>query len=145
MSTKIVVGLDGSGSGTRALSYAKKLAKLIGDTELIVIYVVEWSPYTFHTPQENEERHLRRQEEIKAAQERMIDPAVAALEGEGFKARGMVKHGDVADVLNHVAIEEHADQIVVARSSEGGFAKRLFGTSTGNLVMSASVPVTVVG
>ena len=58
--------------------------------------------------------------------------------------RGVVKHGDVADTLDRIAVEEGADQIVVARSSEGGFVKRIFGSSTANLVMNASVPVTVV-
>jgi nucleotide-binding universal stress UspA family protein len=43
-----------------------------------------------------------------------------------------------------VADEEKAEQIIVSRSSEGGFAKRIFGSAASNLVMHASVPVTVV-
>lgn len=145
MSAKIVIGLDGSGSGERAVAFAKKQAKQIGKCELIVVYVIEWSPYSFQTPEENEQRHKRREEEIAAASSRVVTPAVDALKAEGFSARGVVKHGDVADLLNSVAVEEGADQIVVARASEGGFASRLFGSSTANLVMTATVPVTVVG
>lgn len=145
MSAKIVIGLDGTDSGSRAVSYAKKLATLIGTCELIVVYVIEWSPYSFQTPEENEQRHKRREEEITAALERVVNPAVTSLEAEGFAARGVVKHGDVADLLNRVAVEAGADQIIVARGSEGGFVSRVFGTSTANLVMTASVPVTVVG
>lgn len=144
MSAKIVIGLDGSGSGERAVAYAKKQAKHIGDCELIAVYVIEWSPYTFQTPEENEQRHKRREEEIAAAESRIISPVVKALKAEGFSARGVVKHGHVADLLNSVAVGEGADQIVVARSSEGGFSSRVFGTSTANLVMTAEVPVTVV-
>ncbi|MGB5215362.1 MAG: universal stress protein [Anderseniella sp.] len=145
MSAKIVIGLDGSGSGERAVAFAKKQAKQIGKCELIVVYVIEWSPYSFQTPEENEQRHKRREEEIAAASSRVVTPAVDALKAEGFSAHGVVKHGDVADLLNSVAVEEGADQIVVARASEGGFASRLFGSSTANLVMTATVPVTVVG
>ena len=145
MSAKIVIGLDGSGSGERAVAYAKKQAKQIGTCELIAVYVIEWSPYSFQTPEENEQRHKRREEEIAAASSRVVAPAVDALKAEGFSAHGVVKHGDVADLLNSVAVEEGADQIVVARASEGGFASRLFGSSTANLVMTATVPVTVVG
>ena len=145
MSAKIVIGLDGSGSGERAVAYARKQAKLIGDCELIAVYVIEWSPYNFQTPEENEERHKRRNEEIAAAESRIVSPAVKKLKGDGFSARGIVKHGHVADLLNSVAVEEGADQIVVARSSDGGLASRVFGTSTANLVMTAAVPVTVVG
>ena len=145
MSAKIVIGLDGSGSGERAVAFAKKQAKQIGKCELIAVYVIEWSPYSFQTPEENEQRHKRREEEIAAAESRVVAPAVKAIKADGFSARGVVKHGDVADLLNAVAVEEDADQIVVARTSEGGFASRLFGSSTANLVMTATVPVTVVG
>ncbi len=145
MTTKLVIGLDGHGSGDRALAYAKRMAKLIGDCELLIVYVIEWSPYSFQTAEENAVRHKRREQEISTATERVINPAVSALSAESINARGVVRHGDVADTLNAICLEEGADQLIVSRSSEGGFAKRLFGSSTANLVMSASVPVTVVG
>ena len=144
MTTKIVVGLDGHGSGERALAHATRLARLIGGCELIVVYVIEWSPYSFQTAEENAERHKRREQEISTAMTRMVDPTLAKLKAEDIAARGLVRHGDVASILMAIADEEHADQIVVSRSSEGGFAKRIFGSATSNLVMSASVPVTVV-
>ena len=145
MTTKLVIGLDGHGSGERAVAFAKRTAELIGDCELLVVYVIEWSPYSFQTPEENAERHKRREEEISMAMSRVVEPAVAALTGSGAKARGIVRHGDVAETIIAIAKEEKADQIVVSRSSEGGFTKRIFGSATSNLVMSASVPVTVVG
>ncbi len=145
MTTTLVVGLDGEGSGDRALAYAKRMAGLIDDCTLLIVYVIEWSPYSFQTAEENAMRHKRREEEIATAMSRVIDPAVAALTKEGVKAKGMVRHGDVADALDAISLEVKADQIIVSRSSEGGFAKRIFGSSTANLVMNASVPVTVVG
>lgn len=145
MATKLVVGLDGHGSGDRALAYATQLAKLIGECELLVVYIIEWSPYSFQTAEENAQRHKRREEEIDTAISRIVDPAVVELTKAGMTARGIVRHGDVAKTLNAISIEETANQIVISRSSEGGFAQRIFGSSTANLVMSASVPVTVVG
>ncbi len=145
MTTKLVIGLDGHGSGDRALAYGKGMADLIGDCELLIVYVIEWSPYSFQTAEENAQRHKRREEEISTATDRVVAPAVKNLEAAGIKARGMVRHGDVASILNAVSLEENAQQIIVSRSSEGGFTKRLFGSSTANLVMSSSVPVTVVG
>ena len=56
----------------------------------------------------------------------------------------MVRHGDVADILNTIAVEAGAEQIIVARTSEGGLVQRIFGSSTVKLVTHASVPVTVV-
>ncbi|SHF06726.1 Nucleotide-binding universal stress protein, UspA family [Ruegeria intermedia] len=144
MTAKIVIGLDGTETGERALEFAKTLAKRIGECELIVAYVIEWSPYTFQTPEENALRHKRREEEIALANSRVVEPAVAALKAEGFNARGVVRHGDVAETLNAITVENGASQIVVGRSSADGFKKRIFGSSTQNLVMHADVPVTVV-
>lgn len=144
MSETIVVGLDGHASGERALEYAKRMANLIGDSELVLVYVIEWSPYSFQTAQENAERHNRREQEINTALERVINPALENLKKANLNANGIVRHGDVADTLNAIANENDAQQIIVARSSEGGFSKRIFGSSTTNLVMSADVPVTVI-
>jgi nucleotide-binding universal stress UspA family protein len=145
MPTKLLIGLDGANSGGRALAHAKRLASLIGDCEIIVAYVIEWSPFSFQTAEENATRHKRREEELKIANERIINPALEQLKADGYSASGVVRHGDVADTLNVLAVENGAEQIIVCRSSEGGFAKRIFGSSTGNLVMNASVPVTVIG
>lgn len=145
MSVKLTVGLDGAETGDRALAFAKELAGRIDGCELIIAYVIEWSPFTFQTPEENATRHKRREEELAIAHSRIVDPAVKALTDEGFKAVGVVRHGDVATTLNKITVENGSSQIIVGRASEAGFAKRIFGSSTQNLVMHADVPVTVVG
>ena len=145
MTVKIVVGVDGGGTGDRALDYAKELAGIIGDCELLVAYVIEWSPFTFQTPEENAQRHKRREEELEIARTRIVEPAVKTLTDAGFTATGVCRHGDVAETLNAITVENGGKQIVVGRVSEGGIAKRIFGSSTQNLVMNADVPVTVVG
>lgn len=144
MTTKIVIGLDGTETGERAIAFAKDLAKLIGSCELLVVYVIEWSPYTFQTPEENALRHKRREEEVDLATSRIVTPAVDTLKAAGFAARGVVRHGDVAETLNTITVENGGSQIVVGRSSADGIKKRIFGSSTQNLVMHAEVPVTVV-
>ena len=145
MTAKIVIGFDGTETGERALDFAMEQAKRAGTSELLVLYVIEWSPFTFQTPEENEQRHKRREEEIELATTRIIEPAVAKLKDAGFEAKGFVRHGDVAETLNRFTVENGGAQIVVGRVSASGFTKRLFGSSTQNLVMHADVPVTVVG
>ena len=141
---KLVIGLDGQSSGEKALEFAKSLAAKAEGCELIVVYVIEWSPFSFQTPEENAERHKRREEEIATAHERVVEPAVANLKAAGLNARAIVRHGDVADTIDNIAHSEGASQIIVARSSAGGLTSRIFGSSTANLVMNARVPVTVV-
>ena len=141
---KLVIGLDGQSSGEKALDFAKSLATSMETCELIVVYVIEWSPFSFQTAEENAQRHKRREEEISVAMERVVNPAVASLTDAGLVARAIVRHGDVADTIDAIAHEEGAGQIIVARSSDNGLTSRIFGSSTANLVMSARVPVTVV-
>jgi hypothetical protein len=43
---KLVIGLDGHGSGDHALAFAKDLAAHMSDCEIIVVYVIEWSPFS---------------------------------------------------------------------------------------------------
>jgi nucleotide-binding universal stress UspA family protein len=145
MTVKIVIGLDGTDTGERALAFATDLASKMEGCALLAVYVIEWSPFTFQTAEENATRHKRREEEIALATSRIVEPAVKALNDAGFEASGMVRHGDVAETLNRITVEQGGSQIIVGRASSDGFTKRIFGSSTQNLVMHADVPVTVVG
>lgn len=145
MTVRITVGLDGTDTGGRALAFAQDLASRMEECEIIVAYVIDWSPFTFQTAEENEQRHNRRETEIEIATSRVVAPAVKTLTDAGFNAYGVVQHGDVAETLNRITLEHKASQIIVGRVSNDGFTKRFFGSSTQNLVMHADVPVTVVG
>lgn len=142
--TTLVVGLDGSPAGDKALAFAKKQAKQIGDCEITICYVIEWSPFSFQTPEENEQRHSRREQELKIANERVLDPALSTTKTDGIHASGVVRHGDVAEILADVAEETGAAQIVVGRVGARGLKDRVFGSVSGRLVASATVPVTII-
>ncbi len=138
-----LVGIDDSECSRRALEFAQQRARVF-NSRLILVYVIEWSPYTFNTPEENEQRHKRREEEISLAHSSVLDPALSALKGAGIEAEGIVRHGNVADVLNGLAVEHNADQIVVGRVGASGLTSLIFGSVTSKLVQVAAVPVTVV-
>lgn len=142
--TTLIVGLDGSEAGTRALDFAKARAKLIGECRIVLVYVIEWSPFSFQTAEENEKRHARREEELQLAHERVVDPAVKKSEAEGCTVEGVVLHGDVADILEGLAKKRGAAQIIVGRMGERNMKERLFGGVTGRLVAASSVPITVI-
>lgn len=143
MPGKIVVGYDASDASTRALNFAVERAKAEG-TGVIIAHVLEWSPYSFLTPEEIEERHKRRSEELKRAEEAVVAPAVKALADSGLQVETAMKFGHIADTLCRIANEEGASQIVVARTGETGLASRIFGSVAGSLIQSAPVPVTIV-
>ena len=71
-------------------------------------------------------RHSRREEEIALANSRVVEPAVSALQAAGFSASGVVRHGDVAETLNNITVENGGVQIIVGRTSSDGFHKTHF-------------------
>ena len=142
--TTFVVGLDGSDAGARALAFAKDRAKADGACTIVLCYVIEWSPFSFQTAEENEQRHKRREEEISMARERVLDPAIAHASADGFTVEGIVRHGDAAEILDALAQEHGAKQIIIGRVGTRGLKERIFGGVTGRLMATASVPVTII-
>ena len=111
---------------------------------LELIYVIEWSPFTFQTAEENEQRHKRREAEIATATASVVEPALKQIRDQGLEANGIVRHGNVGEVLSQVANELDAKQIVVGRIGESAMRALVFGSVTSKLIQLAKVPVTVV-
>ncbi|MFU8840842.1 MAG: universal stress protein [Nitriliruptoraceae bacterium] len=142
MAKVLLVGVDGSDAGGRALAFAAGRARDLGAT-LVLAHVIPWSPYSFNTPEENEQRHERRKQELAAARAQLLEPAQRDV-GDGVEVVLVAKHGDRAELLNHLAREYDADHIIVGRTGEGRMRSRLFGSVPSTLTQIADVPVTVV-
>jgi nucleotide-binding universal stress UspA family protein len=143
MSQTILVGIDGTKENRRAVDYAVKWAQK-SNAKLILAYVIKWSPYSFQTPEENEARHKRREEEIQIVSERVLDPMLKSLESEGIEIIGVVRHGQVADSLIYLANKHAATDIVVGRIGESGVKTLLFGSVVAKLIQLTHIPVTIV-
>ena len=143
MTDIFLVGIDGSECGRRAADFAAVHAKHAG-AHLIVAYVIEWSPYTFNTPEENELRHKRREEEIARAQSQVLEPMLAEFKKAGVAADGVVRHGHAAETLAQLADEHKASQIFIGRRGVSKLQALLFGSVAGSLVQISTIPVTVV-
>ncbi|WP_432448187.1 universal stress protein [Aliiroseovarius marinus] len=143
MPHKIVVGYDGSDSANAALAFATDLAKAQGGN-IVVAHVLEWSPYSFLTPSELEERHKRRGEELERAEAAILAPAVERLKDSGLQIDTALKYGNIATTLGDIANACGADQIVIGRNGEPGLSSRVFGSVAISLAQAAPVPVTIV-
>ncbi len=143
MCNSVLVAVDGSEGGARALEYAKDRAKL-GGAKIIVGYVIECAPYTFNTPEENAERHMRREQEIEKATTSVVAPAEAMLTSEGVACETVVQHGAPAETLLKLAEKHDVKQIVIVRRGQAGIKNLIFGSVAGNLIQTSPVPVVVV-
>ena len=143
MSDTFLVGVDGSEGSMRAAQFAVDRAKRM-NTRLVVAYVIEWSPYSFNTPEENEQRHQRREQEISTAKEKVLDPLLEGIKAQSVETVGIVRHGHIAEVMIGVAKEYNALGMFVGRLGTTTLKTMLFGSVTSNLVQSSPIPVTVV-
>ena len=143
MSSRYVVACDGSPASGRALRCAITQAKLTG-ASLILAHVLEWSPYSFLTPEELEQRHQRRQLELARAREALIEPLVAAVTDEAVEVEAVIRYGHVAETLVIIAEEEAASQMFIGRTGHSDLAARLFGSVAATMAQLAPVPCTIV-
>ncbi len=141
--SRFLVGIDGSECGDRALDAARAHAAS-ADAELLVCYVISWSPFTFSTAQENAERHRRREEELSVARTKILEPRLESLGKAGVQARGLARHGHPAKTLTALADEHEVDMVIIGRSGDSPMKTRFFGGTAAALVQTASCPVLVV-
>lgn len=143
MANIFVAAYDGSPSGRRAVDYAVAQAKSAG-ASVVVAHVLEWSPYSFLTPEEIAERHKRRGEELKRAETAVMAPLAAELAKSGVSVATEIKYGHVAETLCDIARDHGASQIFIGRTGQSSIVERLFGSVAGSLAQIAPVPCTIV-
>ena len=142
MTDTYIVGVDGTSQASRAVKYAADRAAKSG-AKVHLVHVIEWSPYSFHTPEELAERRGRREQEIARA-EALVKPIAEELSGSGVDASYEVQHGNAGDLLCSIATDKGDSQIIIGRTGDSGLAQRLLGGLAMTLVQVAPVPVTIV-
>ena len=143
MSKVLLVGVDCSDCSNRALEYAAKAAEK-SKLQMIVVHVIDWSPFSFNTPKENEERHQRREAELDRAHSEIVDPVVSDLRQQGLYVRGVIRHGHPAETINALAQEFGATNIIIGKTGSSRLKTQLFGSVANTLVQISELPVTVV-
>lgn len=138
-----LIGIDGSNEGQRAADFAAARALQCG-ARLVLAYVIEWSPYSFHSAEELATRHQRRETEIERAKTEVLEPIRDRLMASGLHVSAEVRHGHPAKTMVELAHETGARQIFIGRKGSTGLGSMLFGSVAGTLVQIAPVPVTVV-
>lgn len=142
MAEVVVVGVDGSEPGVRAVRFAA--SHLSGEGgRVVLVHVVPWSPYAITTAEDNEERPARRRQEVEAG-EALLAPLLEEVRAGGVPVEGVVRHGHPAEVIVSVARDHGAAHVVVGRVGQSRVRTLLFGSTPSHLVQISPTPVTVV-
>lgn len=148
MYSRILVPLDGSEMGERALAHAQTLAKLGGGT----VYLIRvFTRHPGSAPAAGSRSlaaaaELARQleeAEISAAEE-YLEHTAADLQGEGIKVETAVHEGQAHEHILEYARQEHVDLIVMSTHGHSGLKRMLLGSITDRVIREGEVPVLVV-
>lgn len=143
MAETVLVGVDQGEASTRAVEFATDRA-LRNGWKVLLVHVINWSPYTVMSNEDNAERHTRRQEEISFAQDHVIAPMLAIVEAAGVPVETVIRHGRPSDTILDLAATHDVVHIIVGRLGDAGLREAIFGSVASRLVQHADVPVTVV-
>ena len=138
-----VVAYEGDESDSSLLDFAIARAKK-NDARIVLAHILEWSPYKFLTPEELEERHKRRGEELNRAETDIVAPALDKIRSAGVEADAVLKHGNVIDLLVSISAEAGASMVFCGRSGSNSVAARLFGSVPMGLAQISVVPIVIV-
>lgn len=143
----VLVGVDRSEGAKRAVRFALERAR-VNSWRVTLVYVINWSQYSFRPPGDNEARPRARRDEIQRAQHEVIDSLLDCAEfkglSDGISIDSLIRHGRPSEVLAELADEGRHDVIVVGRTGESNLRMAIFGSTSNRLVQHASVPVVVV-
>lgn len=139
MSTKIVVGVDGSEPSARAVEWCAKYAEGLG-AEVVAVHVIEIPVYaapmlplpTLTAEGREEIRDLTAREWC------------AALTKANVPHRVLLLDGTPAEALMRAADAEKADLVVTGTRGRGGFAELLLGSTSHSLSHHLDRPLLIV-
>ena len=137
-----IVAIDGSPGSERALLSAMEIAKQ-SDASLVLAHIIEWSPFSFHTPDELANRSKYKAEEVNQAKTAIISPVENKVKTTGIEHKTIVRHGHPVETLITVAKEEGANHIFIGKKGQSRIGA-LFGSVAGSLIQISDIAVTVV-
>jgi nucleotide-binding universal stress UspA family protein len=134
---RILVGVDGSQNGQRALGWALLLARQFG-AELVAVHAVGLLAHLGEGPPVPSHQHL---EELRHVFE---TEWCGPLRDSGVENRLLLVDGAPVPVLLSLAERESINVIVVGSRGKGGFEELLLGSTSLQLAEHASCPVLIV-
>ncbi len=136
---RILVGVDGSADGLRAVAYAMRAAE-VADAHVWVVHVVDDT-----APVAGLWELVSSEEALRQAGEACVDQAQEYLAAEGFPAgrvTAQVRIGRPGEVLAELSAE--AGLLVVGRRSMSGLERLFVGSTSLATVLGAHCPVVVI-
>lgn len=139
---RILVPLDGSPVGERALSYLERVAGRAGSEVLLLQVVASVNPAPLvpkYGPSPVEVLETRRQRA-----EAYLERVRRGLQRRGITARVMVRSGDPAEEILACASTQGADLVLMSTHGRSGVRRVLMGSVAESVLRKSSLPVLLI-
>ena len=138
-----IVAIDGSDVSKRAAAFAAGRARSL-EAKLILAHVVDWSGFEHLTISELGERHVQKEKEVEAAEQQILGPILADIQGDDIIIETVVRHGHPVETLCALVEEYGASQVFTGKRGLGKLSSLLVGSVSSGLVQVCDVPVTII-
>ncbi|MDV6378441.1 universal stress protein [Sporosarcina sp. GW1-11] len=132
---KIGVAIDGSQNALRAVEHAVKTAEMFPETELKIIYVVD-----FNTA--NDERMSK--EDTETIRQRVTQPAMELAKLTQAKTELVIYEGDPAQRIVQYVDSTPLDHLVIGSRGLNVVQEMMLGSVSHKVIKEAKCPVTVI-
>jgi nucleotide-binding universal stress UspA family protein len=139
----VLVPLDGSETGERALPWAKAIAGTAADIVLMEVTPVASTIRSFGGQVIGTAETI--QEGYRQMAESQLNDAVAKWFDEGARVSTVIATGDPGEQILAVAEEKNADLIVMSSHGRGAIGRFVSGSVADRVVRHAPLPVMIVG
>jgi nucleotide-binding universal stress UspA family protein len=139
---KLLVPVDSSDNAMRALEHAIRLAKEVGDTELVIVYAHE-PPIIYGEIavylSESKARELQ-----QAHSKGILRPAIEKARASGVSFTSQILTGDVAESIVSCAESSGCDGIVMGTRGMSAIGNLVMGSIATKVIHLTKLPVTLV-
>lgn len=144
MYNKILAPLDGSVLSECILEHVTEIARKYSIPEVVFLLVIEPAHDAYWFDQGDPDLQAKLENAQKQSAENYISKIANTAKNAGLKAKGVVLHGNPADMIINYAQENGVDLIVMSTHGRSGVGRFLLGSVTDKVLRTAAAPVLVV-
>ncbi len=141
---KILVCVDGSVQCQNVIQEAAKMAKLMQEVELTLLYVAKEIEANYGEDYKRQEEHKKKvEQENKQEGREVLEAAEEYYAERGIEINKALKKGDPATVITEYAEDNEYDLIMIGNRGESGIKKFLLGNVSEAVAQKASTNVLI--
>lgn len=134
----ILLAVDGSENSLRATDEAVKIASLIPDCQIIVVFVADFSK------SKNEILHAQGKEELEYARRKKMIPVEEKINSKNINYQLKILRGNPGPTIIEHADQEKADMVVIGSRGLNTLQEMVLGSVSHEVMKNANCPVLIV-